>query len=126
MLTEGKAKGFLSNNVNVREIQEISFKHTQKQKFKGTLCKVEQTIRQTKVLRITLSPKNKFSHYPEPPAPNFKATFSKLHKIILPWFSKLDEKPSPSKIKHGRVVDQAHKQNTQPPPSPHTTPENVN
>ena len=65
--------------------------------------------KQTKVFRITLSTKNKFSHYPDLPAPNFKAAFSKFHNIILPWFSKLEEKPSPSKIKHGRVVDQAHK-----------------
>ena len=58
--------------------------------------------------------KNEFSHHPEPPTPilrlHFQSfTISFYFAWLLLWLSKLEEETSPSKIKHGRVVNQTHK-----------------
>ena len=37
------------------------------------------------------------------------STISFCFALLLLWLSKLEENPLPSKIKHGRVVEQAHK-----------------
>ena len=58
--------------------------------------------------------KNEFSHHPEFPNPILKLHFQSFtvsfcFAWLLLWFSKLEENPSPSKIKHGKVIYQAHK-----------------
>ena len=72
--TQSKAKSFFQQKCEGRrKLKEHHIHIHTKKETQRTFCKIDQIIRKTKVLRITLGKKKKFAHYrlrPLPPPKN--------------------------------------------------------